>query len=64
MNRVIFYEFCDATKKYILCKQVKPTKGGFHKPIYTLCQALTLYAKLLHLKKGKQKLGVEPKSLV
>ena len=29
----------------------KPTRGGFHKPIYTLRQAFTLYAKLLHLKK-------------
>ena len=26
-------------------------RGGYHKPIYTLCQALTLYAKLLCLKK-------------
>ena len=24
-----------------------PTRGGFHKHIYALCQALTLYAKLL-----------------
>ena len=31
----------------------KPSRGGFHKPIYALHQAFKLYAKLLHLKKGE-----------
>ena len=33
--------------------------GGFHKPIYALCQALTLCAVLLHTKKSSQKLDAE-----
>ena len=35
--------------------------GRFHKLIYTLGQALTLCAKLLHIKKASQKFGVERK---
>ena len=37
------------------------TRGQFHKPIYALCQAFTLCAKLLRLKKASQKLGAERK---
>ena len=39
------------------------TRGRFHEPIYTLRQALTLYAELLRLKEASQKLGAECKSL-
>ena len=42
----------------LLCS---PTRGQFHKPIYTLRQALTLSAKLLRHKKASQKLGAERK---
>ena len=40
------------------------SRGRFHKPMYTLRQALRLCAELLGLKKASQKLGAERKSLV
>ena len=40
---------------------IKTPRGGFQKPIYALRQTLTLFAKLLRLKKLRKKFSVERK---
>ena len=56
-----YQSYLNGTSDPIVMILIHLTRGGFHKPIYTPRQALTLSVKHLRPKKASQKLGAEGK---